>query len=778
MKLFSNGMGIELIPLLIVLLPLIGALFTFLFRKNVLARNIVAILSTVATWVLALLLIPQLKEGPIELALENFLVIGLSFKIDYLSILFLNLFTTVWMLATIYGTVYMSFEHAQTRFFVFLLITYTGSLGVVAAGDYFTLFLFFELMAFASYVLVIHEENEKAMKAGQLFLYLGVIGGLALLMAIILNYDQTGTMAFTNTLAAYEGSSIKLIVTLMLFTLGFGLKAGMAPLHIWLPQAHPIAPSPASALLSGIMIKTGAYGLIRVFASNFGYLYETSDFYKTSISNYGYWIIWIGIITMFLGAFLAFFQTGAKNILAYSSVSQIGYVIMGIGAATYIGKYGAMSMSGAIYHIINHALFKGALFLTVGAIYIFTHDLDITRVRGLGKKYKFLMLIFIISALGITGVPGFNAYPSKSILHHAITEAFDHQGLISLWWAEKIFTLASALTVCYFAKLFRGLFLGELPEKYKKLPDTPFIIKMVLTVFAALMLFIGIFPHVPLRGIVIPAVEVFGYDPYSVGYVAKFNAFNAYDLMSVVKTFAVATVIFLCFEKFNLYAIKFPKWMSVERIVYAPLARGFMFVCLGPGVVLDRTVNKMYHGTGQVSMDMFKHIGEIENSIDKAYSSAGNITTKVCHGIGHFEETVNELYNSVGSANEKMCQGITKLDGTYNQAYDNSIAHLTDAEKLSQGINKKQITVLKTCEFMSKHEGEVKLLQDADLNCKKGNCPFAPDKKCYKKDLTFWEKLSVNPDWNLKNLNFDGLIVVSLFTVLLVILVFFSKAII
>lgn len=741
MELFSKGMGTELIPLLIVVLPIIGALLTFIFRKNFVLRDLMAVSITVVVWLLSLMLIPVIKNGSIGISLDNFLVIGLTFKIDYFSLVFLNLFTLVWMLATIYATNYMAFEQDQTRFFIFLLLTYTGSLGVVAAGDFFTLFLFFELMAFCSYVLVIHEESEKAMKAGFLYLFLGVIGGLALLLAIIFQYNHTGSMAFVNLLPIFEGNRGKLFLILLLYTLGFGLKAGMAPLHIWLPQAHPIAPSPASALLSGIMIKTGAYGLIRVFASTFSYTSEVSTFYSETIGQYGYWLIWAGIITMFLGAFLALFQQGAKNILAYSSVSQIGYIIMGIGCAAYLGSYGAMAMSGVIYHIINHALFKGALFLTVGAIYIYTHDLDITKVRGLSRKYPFLMLVFLVSAFGIAGVPGFNGYPSKSILHHAIVEAYEHNHLISLWWAEKIFTLTSALTICYFTKLFRGLFLGELPEKFKKLPDTPLLIKSVLTVFATIMFFIGIFPHVPLKGIVLKGISVFSYQPYSVAYVEKLNVFNSHDLLAIVVTFIIAGIIYFTFEKFNLYRIEFPQWLSVERMFYIPIAKGFMFICLGPSVVLDQTVNKMYHGTGQASMDVFKHIGEIESSIDKAYSKAGNISTTLCHGIDHFEKTVNELYNNINN---------------------------------ETGVNK-HIATLRICDVMAREQGEVKAMKDAQLDCKKGHCPFAPDKKCVKNQLTFWEKLSVNPEWNLKNLNFDSIIVVSLFTILLVILLFFSK---
>lgn len=766
-----------MLPILIVLLPLVGALLTFTNRNHHKRRNMVAVVTTVATWVLALMLIPQLKDGAIELRLEKFLVIGLSFKIDYLSLLFLNLFTTVWMLATIYATVYMSFEHAQTRFFFFLLITYTGVLGVVAAGDFFTLFLFFELMTFCSYVLVIHEEDAKAMKAGNLYLFLGVIGGLALLLAIILLYNQTGTMGFERVLLAFEGNSWLLVSVLVLFTIGFGIKAGMAPLHIWLPQAHPIAPSPASALLSGIMIKTGAYGLIRVFASSFGYVAENPDFYTKFIGTFGYWLIWAGIVTMFLGAFLALFQTSSKKILAYSSVSQIGYIIMGIGAAAYLGSYGAMAMAGAIYHTINHALFKGALFLVVGAIYIHTHELDINKIRGLHKKYKFLMFIFIISALGIAGMPGFNAYPSKSILHHGIVEAFEHNHLISLWWAEKIFTLTSALTVCYFAKLFKGLFLGELPEKYKDLPDTPLLMKLVLTVFGAIMIFIGILPHVPLRGIVLPAVTTFGYDAYSFNYVAKLNVWNRADIMAIVITFALAAVIFTIVEKFNLYRIQFPKWMSVEDMIFNPLAKGFMFICLGPSVVLDRTVNKMYQGTGQVSMEVFKHIGDMEKSIDKAYSSAGTVTSTVCQGLDHFERTVNEIYESADPNNEKLCQGLDKMDSDNSQALD-GLASVH--EKIAQLKGKDELKTVRMCDLMVQAKGEVKDLAHAKFDCKAGHCPFAHEKKCVKimpKEKGFWEKLAVSPEWNLKNLNFDALIVVTLFTIVLLILLFFSKGI-
>lgn len=739
-----------MIALIIIIIPLVCALLVFILGKRLNLYNSITVIATVATWGLSLTLVPVVKQAPLELTLEGFLAIGLFIKVDLLSLVFLLLFSTVWSLSTIHAVYYMSVEHKQPRFFTFLLITYAGCLGVVLAGDFFTLFLFFELMTFASYVLVIHEEDPDAMSAGLLFLFLGVIGGLALLFGIILLYDQAQTMAFVNMSAYFADAPIKQVMTLLLFLLGFGLKAGMFPLHVWLPKAHPVAPSPASALLSGIMIKTGAYGLIRVFLNVFGWQSESSTVFERIMVPFGFNIIWIGIITMLLGAYLALLQTSAKKILAYSSVSQIGYIIMGIGAAIYLGNAGAMSMAGVIYHIINHALFKATLFLCVGAIYIYTHELDITKLGGLRHKYRFIMVVFIVAALGIVGMPGFNGYASKSILHHAIEEAYQHGNLLSLWWAEKLFVLASALTVCYFLKLFRGLFGGKLPERYKKLPRPFFGIQAVLAVFASLMLFIGLMPTWLLRGTIIPTISIFTFDPYKVNYVAKLTVWNRQDIMGMVITFALAGLIYVAYEKFNLYRFRPPLWLSIENLFYLPMAKGFLYLCRGPSVALDRTVSNLYRDTGKVSMNLFKQIGEAEQSFDQVYNRAGRGSRFVCKSLNDLEQAANQLLNTTS----------TKSLGK------NALKHLQESKKAEH---------VRPCDPMVQLLKQKPGISTDEKPYKIGDCPFAPGVKCLQHKTTFWERHATKPEWNLKNLNFEGIIVSTLFALILLILFFFRN---
>ena len=260
--------------------------------------------------------------------------IGLRFNVDFISGLFSLIVSLVWFLASLFGFEYMAHEHSRTRFFTYFIFTLGATLGVFLSGDLFSLFMFFELMTFSAYVLVIHEEDNASLHAGDVYLYMSVFGGLCLLAVFFLEH-AAGTTEFIPLLEQIIASGFSPWLLLGFVIFGFGVKAGMIPLHIWLPKAHPVAPSPASALLSALMIKTGAYGFVRFLMTIFTPL--SNEALWVYSEHFGYVFLWIGAITMFIGAIMGILNNSLKKILAYSSISQMGYILFSLGAGTFLG---------------------------------------------------------------------------------------------------------------------------------------------------------------------------------------------------------------------------------------------------------------------------------------------------------------------------------------------------------------------------------------------------------------------------------------------------------
>ena len=645
--------------LLAILAPLFGGLGVWLLR-NKLSRHLglVNLLFTALSFILLVFVWFGLGRQAVTLRLPGFMGAGLSFELNALTLFFALLFSGAWVAASVYSLKYIEHEGGACRFYCFLLLTLSGCLGVVLAADLITLFLFFEMMTFCSYVLVIHKEDEGAMKAGNLYLFLGVIGGLILLIGIFLLYHATGTadfIAVPQTVARNRG----LVLTLgICFMIGFGIKAGMAPLHIWLPQAHPVAPTPASALLSGIMIKTGAYGLFRVFYSVLAPAGEV----------FGWIFLALGLITMLLGAFLALQQNQAKRTLAYSSVSQIGYIIMGLGAALLPFGKDLYGVSGMLFHILNHAVFKTTLFMSVGALYIYTHTLDLDQLGGLLWKYPGVSFSFIIAALGITGMPGFNGYGSKTLLHHALTDLYHSNPIWPLWLAEKLFVLASALTICYFIKLFVKIFLGE--KDWHHLPGKMAPALHLPIEFGALAVaVIGLFPHQVINAFLIPGMEAVGFDHQAMEYLAGLSVWNWHDLAGMGVTIAVAGLALFLIVKYKLDSIRFPQWLSVERLVYIPLARGFIMLCLGPAVLLDDFINRIYIGFGKMAVGVCTLARKADHSLDKFYRRAGDLSRQICVATGGFDQGIDAAYGKLSLGSLGVCLNLDSLDENLDALY-------------------------------------------------------------------------------------------------------------
>lgn len=479
----------------LVFFPMLGSLVSYLIgRKNKTARDYAADVIVVVEFAAMLYVFYMYYTAlslagnsgnsfgyPVSYRLPGFCGMGLNFTIDGFRVLYGLIACFMWMMSTIFSKEYFAHYRNRNRYYLFMLVTLGATLGVFLSADLYTTFIFFEMMSFTSYVWVAHDEKKDSLRAAETYLAVAVIGGLVMLMGIFLLYHETGTLAMTELLeicrefmagtgAEYEAHRKVLYIagTCMLF--GFGAKAGAFPLHIWLPKAHPVAPAPASALLSGILTKAGIFGILVISCNMF--LYD---------GKWGTLILLIGVVTMALGAVLALFSVNLKRTLACSSVSQIGFILVGIGMQGLLGAENTLAVRGSLLHMVNHSLFKLVLFMAAGVVYMNIHKLDLNAIRGFGRKKPLLQFIFLMGALGIGGMPLWSGYISKTLIHESIVEYIEalHMGHLeavmlsigAMKAIEWIFLISGGCTVAYMLKLYIALFVeknndSSLQEKY------------------------------------------------------------------------------------------------------------------------------------------------------------------------------------------------------------------------------------------------------------------------------------------------------------------------
>jgi len=491
--------------LAIILVPLIGSVVVFAWGRY--SKKTAPIVSTVfsgAALTVAIALYVLSKGQAIKIGLDVGLPFDLALKADALG-LFLTLITTsIWFLVTLYSVEYI--HDRKGIFGTFMHLSLFGMLGITLSENLFTLLLFFEIFSLASTILIIHEMTKEAIKAGFQYLFMSVLGTGAIIAGSAIVYSLTGSVNLLDTGLANISITGMGALAFWLLMLGFAIKAGVFPVHIWLPQAHPIAPSAASALLSGIMIKAGAYGIIRVIYgiySNGGDIIIGSTF--TSI------LIVIAVITMIGGSIAAITQGELKKMLAYSSVAQIGYVLLG---AALLSK---AALTGGVLHILNHAIMKSALFLAAGAIIHKTGKRNLKDLKGIGKTMPFTMTVITLSAISMIGIPPFLGFFSKWLLAKGALDAVTG-GIIQPWAAYTIvgaIVLSGLLNVVYYGPiLINGWFGGKEerpahahghdehhePAKEKvKLTEPSWVMVAPMMALAISTLVLGIYIKYPLK---------------------------------------------------------------------------------------------------------------------------------------------------------------------------------------------------------------------------------------------------------------------------------------
>jgi multicomponent Na+:H+ antiporter subunit D len=427
--------------------------------------------------------------------------IGIVLVLDGLSSLMLLAVNVISATAMLFSVRYMEQYTAKPKYLSLFLLMVAGMNGVVISGDLFNLFVFLEIASIASYALVgfgcEHEELEASFK----YMVLGTVASALILLGIALVYGNTGSlnMAYTARTIQQTGINAGLAFALSLFIVGFGLKAALVPFHAWLPDAHPSAPAPISAMLSGVLIKSlGVYALSRLVFNVFGVSIPVS------------WVlIALGVLSMVVGVFLAVGQWDFKRLLAYHSISQMGYVVLGIGLGALILAQGgnplwaSLALLGGLFHLVNHAVFKSLLFLTSGSVEMATGTRQLKQMGGLVERMPYTRAACTIASASIAGVPPFNGFWSKLILVIAAVQA----GFFGL---AAVTVVVSLVTLLSFLKVQRYVFLGELPEALQNTRENKGSMRLAMLFLAALCLLMSLLVLVPsLRVMVLqPAVDV------------------------------------------------------------------------------------------------------------------------------------------------------------------------------------------------------------------------------------------------------------------------------
>lgn len=490
--------------MIIALLPILMPVFMgtiLLFLKRLKERKVILIYTgtgLMLTGVLALNVILNATDRQVTLfwLTEQ---IPVMLKLDLLGRLFMLVVAVVWICAGFFSFSYMKHEKNERRYYGFYLITFGVLLGLGQSGNLVTMYAFYEFMTLAAFPLVIHNQSREAVMAGLKYLIYSFFGAYMALFGLFFLCGYADTIAFTpggilSTEVIREHGQLLLIIA-GLMILGFSVKAGMFPLHAWLPTAHPVAPAPASAVLSGIIVKGGVFAILRVVFYLFG-----ADFLR------GTWVqtvfLVLSLLTVLMGSMLAFGEDVLKKRLAYSTLSQLSYILFGIALLE------PTAVSGSLVHLIGHALIKSTLFLCAGAVICRSGLTKVSELRGIGKRMPVTIWCFTIASLGLIGIPPTCGFISKWYL---ATGSLD-SGIAVFRYAGPIILIISALlTAGYLLPVtIKGFFPGVTSKEVEgerkettydtwKMCEGDGLMLIPLVMMTAFSVLLGMFPNIMLH---------------------------------------------------------------------------------------------------------------------------------------------------------------------------------------------------------------------------------------------------------------------------------------
>lgn len=512
-------------PILAIIVLFLGAFIIALVgRRSEGLRNAIAFVSMTASLVMMLALIrPVMLDGQvIAYWLGNWepvagWAIGIGLEVDALSLFFGLVVTVAVFVSGVYAFFYMQHDDSLANYFTLFLMLSGSVLGLVLSGDLFNIFVMVEIMTFSAVALTAFRNNyEGALEGAFKYLVVGSLGSTSLLVGIALLYSQLHTLNLAQIASLLPNAMNPVTVLAFAFLfMGFGTKAFMFPFQPLAADAHAVAPASISLMISGVLTKCGVYGIIRLCYT----LYQNMDQPFVQILVTGF-----GAVSMFICVTMAFNQHNFKRLLAFHSISQVGYVLTVIGLGTALG------LSSGLYHAMNHTIFKGLLFLTAGAVQHATGSLDLDRLGGLSRRMPKTCILFLIGAGSISGLPPFNGFASKWMIYQAAFEKGAQSGNFFFIAVCIVALLTSVLTLASFVKVAQSVFFGQLSPEYEKVEEVSLGMRIPMWILAILCVVTGLFPNAVQQYLLTPATQ------------GAMNAFQYVDQMMGSGTAAAAGI--------------------------------------------------------------------------------------------------------------------------------------------------------------------------------------------------------------------------------------------
>lgn len=522
-----NALSYQHFPIYAIMALFLGAFLIVVFGGNRTARNILALLSITASLAFILALVkPVMWNGEIIAYWMGGRVpaggyaIGIALEVDALSLFFALLVSVAVFVSGVYSIQYMRHDDNEREYYTLFLILGGGVMGLVLSGDLFNMFIMVEILTFAAVALTAFRNTAKgALEAAFKYLVVGSIGSTCILVGTSMLYAQAHTLNLAQLAQVIPGNlNTATKVAFALLFVGFGTKAFIVPFHPLAADAHGAAPASISVMISGVLTKSGIYGIIRLTY----FLFQTMN-----LGTMQFLLVFIGSLSMFICVTMALAQHDFKRLLAFHSISQIGYVLTAVGLCTALG------VSAGLYHAMNHTLFKGLLFLAAGAVLHETGTTDLGKLGGLSKKMPHTTVLFLIGAFSISGIPPFNGFASKWMIYQATYQKAVESGNIGFLLVTIIALVTSVLTLASFVKVSQSVFFGQLPRELENVKEVSFGMRLAMGIFALLCVLTGLFPNLVTTYITEPAAK-------AVFSVAQYISAMGFDASGVAAESAVS----------------------------------------------------------------------------------------------------------------------------------------------------------------------------------------------------------------------------------------------
>ncbi len=460
-----------------IVIPMICAAFCALVRSHTIAWCI-STMAIFASLALTIMLVSHAQTAPLELSLGGHLPPqGIGYKVDAFNSVVMLLVCTIAALVILYARNSVVAEISAAKrpmFYTMFLLCFSGLLGITVTNDIFNIYVFIEISSLSTYTLISMGKNRRALIASYEYLILGTIGATFYLIGVGFIYISVGSLNITDVALRLQdvNDTTPIEVAFIFIVLGLCMKMAVFPLHMWLTESYAHAPTIVSSFLSATATKVMAYVLLRCLYTVFGFDFSFLEMLVADI------LVVLGLIGIMIGSLTAIYQPNAKRLLAFSSVAQLGYIILAIGIANQTG------LTAAIVHLFNHALSKGLLFLCLGCIFYRIGSARITDMKGIAKAMPITMTCFVIGSLSLVGIPGTAGFISKWYMFMAIIEE-------GRYFVVSIFVISSLLALIYIWKIIDAAFFGENTNDLSNIKDPPFMMAAIIIIMAAMNIYTG-----------------------------------------------------------------------------------------------------------------------------------------------------------------------------------------------------------------------------------------------------------------------------------------------